>query len=61
MTEFGFEKIEEAKRNGKWFISENIDKELKIPLDLQNALMENNKALENFNNFAPSYQKMYIQ
>ena len=30
-----------------------------IPSDLRKALARNRKALENFNNFAPSYKKLY--
>jgi uncharacterized protein YdeI (YjbR/CyaY-like superfamily) len=31
-----------------------------IPPDLRKALTQNKKALENFNNFAPSYKKLYV-
>lgn len=31
-----------------------------VPADLKTALTKRKKALENFNNFAPSYRKMYV-
>lgn len=34
--------------------------DLEMPSDLKNALNKNKKAIENFNNFPPSYRKQYI-
>ena len=31
-----------------------------VPADLKKALKKRKKALENFNNFAPSYKRMYV-
>jgi len=60
MTQAGLDKIEEAKRNGMWYSAyTNIVKE-RIPSDLKQALIRNNKAWNNFQHFANSYRNMYI-
>ena len=60
MTQAGLDKIEEAKRNGMWDSAyTNIVKE-RIPSDLKQALIRNNKAWNNFQHFANSYRNMYI-
>ena len=60
MTESGFAKIEEAKRNGKWSSAyTSLDKPT-MPPDLKKALKKNQKAWDNFNEFANSYQANYI-
>lgn len=37
-----------------------MKKKYAVPPDLRKALAKNKKALTNFNNFAPSYRKMYV-
>jgi uncharacterized protein YdeI (YjbR/CyaY-like superfamily) len=60
MTKAGFEKIEEAKKQGFWDTAyTNLIKE-KLPPDLKNDLLVNKKAWNNFQNFANSYRNMYI-
>ena len=60
MTAAGLAKIEEAKKNEFWDKAyTNKTKEV-IPLDLKEALMKDNKAWDNFQNFANSYRNMYI-
>ena len=61
MTGVGLAKFNNA---GKEIKSKTQDaprkKRLIIPPDLKNALSANKKAMENFNNFAPSYRRLYI-
>jgi uncharacterized protein YdeI (YjbR/CyaY-like superfamily) len=60
MTRAGFEKIEEAKKQGIWDTAyTNLVKE-RLPSDLKNALKVNKKAWNNFQKFANSYRNMYI-
>jgi uncharacterized protein YdeI (YjbR/CyaY-like superfamily) len=60
MTPAGFDKIEEAKKHGFWDAAyTNLVKE-RLPSDLKKALMVNEKAWDNFQNFANSYRNMYI-
>ena len=60
MTDSGFEKIKEAKKHGYWNRAyTNLIKE-KCPIDLKDALLENKKAWNNFQNFANSYRNTYI-
>ena len=60
MTQAGFDKIEEAKKQGFWDAAyTNLTKE-RLPSDLKNALMVNKKAWHNFQQFANSYRNMYI-
>ena len=60
MTKLGFEKIDEAKKQGFWKSAyTNLTKE-KLPSDLRKALIKNKKAWNNFQNFANSYRNMYI-
>lgn len=60
MTGAGLEKIEEAKRAGSWQNAYTNIKRDRIPADLKKALMENDRAWSNFENFANSYRNMYI-
>lgn len=61
MTEFGMAKVEEAKANGNWERSYGRDsKSNEIPEDLVKALSNSAIAFTNFMNFAPSYQRIYI-
>ena len=57
--ESGLKKIEIAKQNGSW---ESLDavENLEIPEDLNLAFKKNKTALDNYNNFSPSYRKSYL-
>jgi uncharacterized protein YdeI (YjbR/CyaY-like superfamily) len=60
MTPAGLAKIEEAKKTGMWDSAYTNKTKDAIPLDLKEALMKDNKAWNNFQNFANSYRNMYI-
>ena len=61
MARTGLAKFDEAKKNIKKEKKvKPAKKRLAIPPDLKKALSTNKKARENFNNFAPSYKKLYI-
>lgn len=51
--------IEIAKNNGSWFALDDVEN-LIIPKDLQTEFDANPAAFNNYNNFAPSYQKSYL-
>jgi uncharacterized protein YdeI (YjbR/CyaY-like superfamily) len=58
MTKAGLTLFKEAE-------DQNVDvpiaeKRYTVPADLKRELAKNKKALKNFNNFAPSYRKMYV-
>ncbi|ARV07777.1 hypothetical protein BTO04_14220 [Polaribacter sp. SA4-10] len=55
----GLEIIEIGKQNGSWTALDAVEKGI-IPADLQAELNKNKTALENYNNFAPSYRKSYL-
>ena len=59
MHESGLKKIETAKQNGTW---ESLDavENLEMPADLILAFQKNKMALDNYNNFSPSYRKSYL-
>ena len=59
MHESGLKKIETAKQNGSW---ESLDavENLEMPYDLVLAFAKNEIALNNYNNFSPSYRKSYL-
>ena len=59
MTPAGLEKIEAAKRDGSWERLDRIDK-LLIPVDLQEALSDNNAASRNFQAFSDSVKKIIL-
>lgn len=61
MTKAGLAKFDETKKIiQKEKKAKPAKKRLVIPPDLKEALSTNKKALQNFNNFAPSYKKLYI-
>jgi uncharacterized protein YdeI (YjbR/CyaY-like superfamily) len=61
MTKAGLAKFEQAeKHKNKRPGSEPPKRTLVIPPDLKKALSAGKKALANFNNFAPSYRRLYI-
>ena len=59
MHESGLKKIETAKQNGSW---ESLDavENLEMHNDLVLAFAKNKIALNNYNNFSPSYRKSYL-
>jgi uncharacterized protein YdeI (YjbR/CyaY-like superfamily) len=60
MTQAGFDKIKEAKKQGFWDTAyTNLVKE-QLPSDLKKALVVNQIAWTNFQHFANSYRNMYI-
>jgi len=60
MTQAGFDKIKEAKKQGFWDTAyTNLVKE-PPPSDLKKALVINQTAWKNFQHFANSYRNMYI-
>ena len=62
MTKAELAKFKEAeKRNKSGPKAEPSKKKLVIPLDLKEALSTNAKASDNFNNFAPSYKRLYVR
>jgi len=60
MTTLGFEKIEDAKKNGNWENSYGSKIKQDIPEDVLKALSKNKTALNNFLNFANGYRNSYI-
>ena len=60
MKEAGFEKVNEAKRNGKWNIAYSSKTPLIVPKDLATALKENELAGIKFNEFSNSTKLRYI-
>ena len=60
MQPAGFEKIEEARKNGLWdkaYTNRVIEA---VPLDLEKALEKNPSARRNFRRFANTYRNIYI-
>ena len=60
MTSAGLIKIGEAKKNGRWEEAYTSKKKVEVPQDLKETLLANKEAINNFRNFAKSYQNMYI-
>jgi len=60
MTKAGFDKIEEAKKQGFWDTAYTSLVKERLPPDLKKALVVNKTAWYNFQNFANSYRNMYI-
>lgn len=59
MTTAGFEKIQQAKKQGLWDIAYTNTMKERIPLDLKQALLADREAWGNFQHFANSYRNMY--
>ena len=59
MTQAGLEKIEEAKKHGIWDTAYTNKVKERIPSDLKQALLEDDKAWDAFQHFANSYRNMY--
>ncbi len=60
MAEAGLAKIAEAKKTGYWDTAYTNKIKGEMPPDLQDALLKDGKAFENFQNFANTYRNMYI-
>jgi uncharacterized protein YdeI (YjbR/CyaY-like superfamily) len=61
MTQAGLAKFKQAgKKKGEKAEEKPGSRRLIVPPDLKKALSANRKALENFNNFAPSYRRLYV-
>jgi uncharacterized protein YdeI (YjbR/CyaY-like superfamily) len=61
MTEAGLAKFKQAGKQKQEGTKEKpASRRLVIPPDLKEALAAKKKALENFNNFAPGYRRLYI-
>jgi len=60
MTAAGLTKIEEAKKTNNWNNAYTNITTDEVPSDLKGALLKENKAWANFQNFANSYKNMYI-
>ncbi|WP_044403851.1 YdeI family protein [Lacinutrix sp. Hel_I_90] len=57
--ESGLKSIAIGKKNGSWTALDAVENGV-IPKDLKLQFDVNKKALENYNNFAPSYRKSYL-
>ena len=60
MTPLGLEKIEEAKMRGSWQEAYTTHKNVKLPVDLKEALHLNEAAESFFNTLASTYKNSYI-
>ena len=61
MTEIGLKKVEAAKQSGVWDNPvQKPDMDFKITPAFAEALDNNPKAKETFDNLAPSHQKRYL-
>lgn len=61
MQKKGFESIEQARANGKWFSAYSSKEKPTVPADLEQALSRYPRAHHNFLGMANSYQTMYVQ
>lgn len=55
----GYKNIEAAKKDGSWFEMDQVEQGI-IPADLQAAFDKNERAFENYLNFARGYRKSYL-
>ena len=60
MTINGLVKIEQAKKSGQWEKAYTNKTKDKLPADLREILKKDEKAFDNFQHFASTYQNMYI-
>jgi uncharacterized protein YdeI (YjbR/CyaY-like superfamily) len=60
MAPAGYAAIEEAKKRGLWEAAYTNKTKERMPSDLKKALLRDNKAWSNFNEFANTYRNMYI-
>lgn len=61
MAEAGLMRIKEAKADGRWGKVKFREAPIRIPPELREALKDNAKARENFDNFPPYYQKLLVR
>lgn len=59
MTPAGLEKIESAKKDGSWYILDDVE-DLILPDDLKKALEVDEKAEQNFHQFNDSFKKQIL-
>lgn len=59
IQESGYKLIEHAKTTGKWTEMDDVENGV-IPKNLQDAFDKNERAFENFQNFAKGYRKSYL-
>ncbi|WP_298345405.1 YdeI/OmpD-associated family protein [uncultured Algibacter sp.] len=57
--EAGYKMIDLAKETGTWIAMDDVENGI-IPEDLQNAFDKNDRAFENYQNFAKGYRKGYL-
>ncbi len=60
MTPIGLVKIEAAQQNGRWDQPDRPNISFELPQDFKEALDQNKKAKEFFENLPPSYRKQFI-
>jgi uncharacterized protein YdeI (YjbR/CyaY-like superfamily) len=60
MTEAGLARIREAEQTGEWKRVIDERKDLEIPPFFKSALAKNKRALEYFNNLAPTYRRHFV-
>lgn len=60
MTKAGKNKINVAKKNGKWSMKIEAVKQFNMPSELSQLLSDNKKAKDFFNELSPSLKKQYI-
>lgn len=60
MDKWGWNKINAAKRSGKWDLAYTLRENLPLPDDLKAALMLNQQAWDNFSRFPDGGRNMYI-
>lgn len=57
--ESGYKMIDLAKQTGTWTAMDDVENGI-IPNDLQSAFDKNDRAFENYQNFAKGYRKSYL-
>jgi len=60
MTKAGMEKIEEAKKNGRWASAYSSKRNPTVPEDLRNALSRSRSVSDAFDKLASSQQLQYV-
>ena len=62
MTEHGLQKVEAAKRSGKWDDpAQRPELTFEMPAKFAEALKKNKQARETFEKLAPTYKKQYLE
>lgn len=60
MTPAGMKAVDEGKQSGMWDKAYGPPNKVSLPDDLKSALRADPQAFENFNHFAPSYRRIFI-